>query len=241
MNNSRLMWMAAFCLLLLLALLLPRAQRIGATNEPILAIPSDISGESGQLVQVPVVFTNGGQAVVSTAFSIDFDESCLALDAGDENGDGVPDGMQFHTPPAFQTLASFDASDTDGELDITIVDFSPPFATLDDQTLLTLEFDIICDPGLGEMRNAAVGFSTLPRPSFGDPNGQDVPGSSQNGMVIVMGSATPTPTPSPTLTATPTPTPSPTMTATPTATPTPTVTPTPRPLSFKAYLSMIFN
>ena len=197
MTISRMMWSVTCCSILLLALLPPKPQQIGAMDEPILAIASDISGESGQMVQVPVDFVNGGHDIVSTAFSIDFDESCLALDPADHNGDGVPDSVHFHTPAVFQTLTSLDASDTDGELDVTIVDFSPPFAMLTDQTLLILNLDIICAPELGKTREAKVGFSTLPRPSFGDPDGQDVPGSSQDGMVIVLELESPTATPQP--------------------------------------------
>ena len=210
MNDSRLIWLVAFCALFT-AWLTVIVEPISAIEEPALSLPSDVVGESGQTVSVPVHFANGGHDIVSTAFSIDFDESCLAFDGADSDGDGVPDGLRFLAPAAFRGGASFDASDTDGEIDITIVDFSPPFATLPDQTLLEIDFTIICTPEPGATRTARVGFSTLPRPSFSDPNGQDVAGRSQDGLVTILGPSTATATATPTATAT--------ATATPTATP----------------------
>lgn len=230
MHTKSLKFTFAFCSLLLLALQLPNARHVWASEEPVLSIPSNIFGQSGDLVHVPVDFTSGGHAIAGTIFSIDFDESCLSLNAADSDGDGVPDGVRFQIPASFLTSVSFDADDTDGELDIMIADFSLPLGSLPDQILLELDFIVICTPAPSETRLAPVGFSTLPSASFSDTNGGSISGSSEDGVVNVLGSQVDTPTPTattiPTATAEATSTATATATATVTATPTGSATPT---------------
>ncbi|MEZ4732367.1 MAG: hypothetical protein R3E79_35080 [Caldilineaceae bacterium] len=207
MPTLRLVWTTIFILFLLFVSYVLNGGHSAAAQEPMLALPDHIIGQSGQSIQAPVDFTNGGQAIVGTTFSIDFDESCLALDTADNDSNGIPDGITVLAPSAFRTSVSVDTDDNTGELDITIIDYSPPFAMLPDQPLLQLDFHVICTPAPGELRHAPIVFSTLPRPSFSNEMGHDVTGSSQDGGVDVLGEAVKTPTPAETPLSTGTPTP----------------------------------
>ena len=196
----------------------------------LLTIPTDLVAAGGYSVTVPVVFQNGANAVGSIVFSLDFDQGCLAFDAQDRNNDGMPDAVRFMAPPAFRSTASYRESDTNGEIDIVIADYSLPIASLPDRDpLLTVAFTARCIPAPGAVITAPVRFSTAPVASFGDVTGTDVVGSTSDGFVTIQFDAladTATPTPFPTTTPTSTPTPAsgaPTMT--PTATPTDTITP----------------
>lgn len=202
----------------------------------LLAMPTGIMAASGYSVTVPVSFQSGGNAVGSTTFSIDFDESCLAFNARDGNNDGRPDAVRSTVPLAFRLSVSYNAGDTDGELDLVIADYSFPIASLpDNDALLTIDFTAHCTPEAGQLREAPVLFSQAPVASFGDANGVDVAGTTSNGSVAIQ--AEPLATPTPTVTVTPipgTPTVTPTATNTPgpgtptvTTTVTPTVTPRP--------------
>ncbi|MEZ4733238.1 MAG: hypothetical protein R3E79_39590 [Caldilineaceae bacterium] len=116
----------------------PQAQ---PTTPVLLTIPTAIAAAGGYSVTVPVAFQNGGNAVGSTTFSLDFDEGCLAFDAGDSNNDERPDAVRFTAPPAFRSSASYNESDTDGEIDVVIADYSLPIASLpDNDTLMTVAF-----------------------------------------------------------------------------------------------------
>ena len=194
----------------------------------LLTIPTDLVAAGGYSVTVPVAFQNGANAVGSIVFSLDFDQGCLAFDAQDRNNDGMPDAVRFMAPPAFRSTASYSESDTTGEIDIVIADYSLPIASLpDSDPLLTVAFTARCIPAPGAVITAPVRFSTAPVTSFGDVTGTDVVGSTSDGLVTIQFDAlahTATPTPSATPTSTPTPA-SGTPTMTPTATPTGTITP----------------
>lgn len=205
-----------------------------AAAPALLAMPAGIAAATGYSVTVPVAFQSGGNAVGSTTFSIDFDESCLAFNERDGNNDGRPDAVRSTVPLAFRLSVSYNASDADGELDLVIADYSFPIASLpDNDALLTIGFTAHCTPEAGQLREAPLLFSQAPVASFGDANGVDVAGTTSNGSVAIQ--AEPLATPTPTVTVTPipgTPTVTPTATNTPgpgTPTVTPTVTPTPGP------------
>lgn len=224
-----------FASFLLLASFSFNLRSLAVAQGPILSISDHHSGQSGEVVQVPVNFSSGGQGIAGTTFSIDFDESCLRLDTADHNSDGLPDSVHILVRGGFQTSVSVDINDSDGEVDVTIADYSPPFAALVDQTLLSLDFTVICTPDPSETRSAMIGFSQLPRPSFSDADGRDVAGSSVAGAVHVLGSQvdtrTPTVTSIPTATATPSATATTASGATNPATPTATATQTTVPIA----------
>ena len=128
-------------------------------------------------ISVPIRFESKGAAVSAMLFSIDMDEQCLGYTLGD---------AEFNLPPGFVPGVAFDATDTDGEIDITVADYTPPIATLSDRTLLTLTFGIRCEaPPVQSMRLAALNFASEPRASFGGPDGRDVPGWVQPGVIMI--------------------------------------------------------
>ena len=178
-------------------------------------------------VALPVTLDNAGTHVSGVLFSIDYDQRCLAFQGADANGDGLPDGFEPLTPPQFSVSAAFDATDSDGEIDVIILDFSLPFAALPAGPLAILHFTATCTPDYAGIVRVPVEFSISPPASFSSPLGRNIDGSVAGGIVEIVDSAAP-PTPTPTVTPTPTASPPPTATVTPTPTPpgAPTATPT---------------
>ena len=82
--------------------------------------------------------------------------------------------MRFNLSGAFSASVTFDASDTDGELDITIADFFPPLGTLPDREVMSITFESV---DTSASVQGAVRFSLAPSASFGDTLGQSVPGT----------------------------------------------------------------
>lgn len=192
-----------------------KANISGQGGAPTLAIPERIAATQNAKVSVPIELNRNGQTIAGTAFSIDFDESCLAFDPSDADNNGVADAITFNLPPQFNPGVTFEASDSDGELDFVIVDFVPPFASLSDDTIVTIELMTTCQPEPNASIIAPVLFSNQPSATFSDESGENVPGSSSDGSVEII-FATPT--------ATSTAMPSATMTATATQSATPTST-----------------
>jgi Tol biopolymer transport system component len=145
-----------------------------------LTIPGNILGVVGQPVFVPVIFNSNGLLIDSTTFSVDFDQNCLSFDNAAANA------VVFTVPAGFSTGHTYNASDTDGEIDINIVDNSPPYSNLVDGTIVTLRFVVkaTCQPAPGAMSSARVGFSSDPKPSFGS-RGQSILGYANDGFVYI--------------------------------------------------------
>ena len=206
---------------------------------PGLRIPDNISSNPGSNVVIPVTLTTNGAQVASMVFSIDYNQQWLTFDPD------VPDAIVLTLPPGkgFVGSCSFDASDTDGEIDCYILDFSEPLDPLPDGVFL----EFILQTGNPESPVVAtVNFSTDPSPSFGDTSGQSIgAGLIESGSVMIgqielepVGwlplllkaepYIPPTRTPTPTAQNTNTPTPTVTQTLPPgvTLTPTPTSTAT---------------
>jgi hypothetical protein len=217
---------------------------------PDLSIPDLIEAQPASSVVVPVTFKANGTQIASMVFSIDYNEQWLSFDPD------VPDAVVLTIPTneGFIGGCSFDETDTDGEIDCYVLDFSEPLAPLPDGVFLEL---IIQTGNPLSPVIASLNFATDPSPSFGNVEGEsESPGLIQSGSVMIgqvemepVGwlpiipkadqyiPPTRTPTPIPADTATPTPTVTqtlppgvtPTETATPTATQPsqPTHTPTP--------------
>ena len=145
-----------------------------------------VSGLAGSsAISVPISFESKGAAVSAMLFSIDFDEQCLNYRLGN---------ARFNLPPGFVPGIAYDATDKDGEIDITISDYVPPMNALPDRVLVTLTFGVTCAPTPpATTRVAAVAFAASPPPSFGNPLGGDIAGWVQSGAVVVQ--ATPPPVP----------------------------------------------
>lgn len=159
-----------------------------AQGGPALDIENQVAASPNSQVTVPINFVANGSSINAMAFSVDFDESLLTFDPTDNNGDGIPDAISFNLPAGFSPSVSFDASDTDGEIDIAIFSLNP--TPLTDGTIASITFTT------GNVGNAAVNFSLDPPVSFGGTDGSDVPGTTDNGSVLVDGPVTPTPSPS---------------------------------------------
>ncbi|GIV68991.1 hypothetical protein [Caldilinea sp.] len=194
------------------SLLYIRGQTMGSILQIQSRAPVD---EQGQAL-VSLQFTGNGQRISAALFSIDYDEICLLFDPVDADRNGVPDNVQFHTSTQFFVTASFDATDLDGELDILIADYSPPYASLPDRTLLTIRFTALCAASADAPIEAPVRFSQAPRPSLSTGTGNSAPGTFLDGSVWIA-AWTPS-TPAPTATATPQGQPTATPAETPSAT-----------------------
>jgi hypothetical protein len=213
-------------ILLLLSLLITVGfgTAVAAANAgPELIIPDNIPAQANSIVNIPVTFLSHGEEITSIIFSIDYDQSWLQYDPT------VSNAITFtNIPSEYTKSCSFDASDTDGEIDCNIIGFGSNVAPLTDGTFLTIKLRTL---NASDGTVAPVLFSSDPPPSFGDSLGQSIAGTGDSGSVYfgevnwfvflpLLIKQTPVPT-----TVTPTPvTPTP-VTPTP-VTPTP-VTPTP--------------
>ncbi len=194
-------------------------------NLPTLIIQSQTTA-AGSSVAVPIEFQAGDQDVASLAFSIDYDQTCLAFDPTDADNDSLPDAITFFVPQGFSITASFDGNDTDGEIDVVIVsNATPPPSLADTNPLLTITFMTTCNP-TGASHLAPVSFGDDPGTTFGNPAGDAVPGVTVDGMVTVTAVATPTTPPTATVPPTATSTGVPTLPPPATSTATPTDVPT---------------
>lgn len=197
---------------------------------PVLSIASQIPSQPNSIVTVPVVFTANGTSIASVVFSIDYDQTWLLFD------NTVPNAITLNLPAGFQGGCVYDLSDTDGEIDCTVMYPTSPFQSLPDGELAVIKLRTLNPPYTVD---ATVGFSTVPSVSFGNTQGQSEPGTAVDGSVRIEVPTTATVTPTPTKTQSPTITPTPTTTRTPTPTPTGTVTlPV---VGEKAYLPLILR
>jgi hypothetical protein len=233
----RTLLLAAFALAVIMLALLNRTPSgyMGSvagsvTGSSLMQIAAGVPIDSDGWARVPVTFTGNGAQVSGALFSIDYDQTCLLFDPVDADRDGAPDNIIFTTPSQFTVSATFDATDLNGELDFMLVDYSPPYATLPDQALLTMRLAAICPPTDDASIEAPVLFSSSPSPSLSTFSGSATRGTFVNGAVLITAhSAAPTPAATATATATPLATPVPTFTPAPgTIPPTPgTIPPTP--------------
>ncbi len=161
------------------------AEASGTASPPALLIPSNIPTSADASVDVPVRLDPDGANLAGIAISIDYDAACLTFDPTDGNGDGLPDAIAFPgVPPGFAKSATFEAADTDGEIDITLHDATPAsFPTAGDLVVIT--FTTSCMPTSGSIL-AAVGFSAAPAPTFSDAAAHDLPGTWQGGSVEIL-------------------------------------------------------
>lgn len=158
---------------------------VESSGTPLLFVREEIVGVTGESVVVPVEFGGSGLDISAVAWSTDYDETCLDFDPTDADLDGIPDAIEFVTSAEFVPTVFVDLADDDGELDIILADIGLPLATLPDGVLANITFTVVCDPGNGSVL-APVGFSNDPAASFGNNQGQDVPGTSTDGSVLIV-------------------------------------------------------
>ena len=201
-------------------------------DSPSLSIPLKIPAQPNSTVTIPVQFTANGSQISSVVFAIDYNETWLSYDSS------LPNSIVFNLPPDFVGSCAPDTADVNGEIKCFIMDPVVPLASLPNSVVLSVR---LRTKNPSSPTEAKVGFSQdSPPPSFGDNQGQSVPGSTIDGSVqigdipppplfpwqyipIVMRNflITPSPTPIPSATITPTRTITPTGTVSPTPTNTP--------------------
>lgn len=197
-------------------------------SNPILTIPEDLTVSAGDTITIPILFEANGASVTSIFFSIDIDQECLLFDATDADADSIPDAIKFNIPAQHSASATYEETDSDGELDFTIADYRPPLAVLPTvSNLVEIVLLAICEPEPNGNVIADIRFSVAPAPSFSDPDGFDVIGNFHDGHVLIVDEdTTETVTATPTATATATPTTIATSTGTSTINTASTATPT---------------
>ena len=168
-------------------------QGTGTSAAPSLSIPSTSLDASNGTFSVPVNFTSDGAAIASVGFGLDYQESCLTLDATDGNSDGIPDAITG-LPSGFVASISHDANDTGSELDISLFDSTAPMSTLSDGALLTVAFSVkpACITSDGTTTDVTLNFASDPTPSFSDALATDVTGTSSGATIALQFNATPT-------------------------------------------------
>ncbi len=138
-----------------------------------LFVPAGIGAVGGAQVEVPIELDTGGDDVAAIAFSVDYDEACLAFE-----------GIDLPLPSPFTGTVSVDQDDHDGEIDVTL--FSIPVTSFPDGPVAVITFLATCAPPAGGSLFAAVGFSQDPAATFGDSLGVDVPGNTLDDEVEIV-------------------------------------------------------
>lgn len=157
------------------------------SDPPELRIGMAFSAEAGQEVTIPVSFKGNGHGITAGAFSLDYDESCLAFNPTDSDENGIPDSIFFTLPAGTNPSVSFNADATAGELEVLFLDPTLPFATLPDGKVAELTFTTQCDPDGSKIIEAAVHFGDGSALSFGSTIGQSVSGAHLDGGVTILG------------------------------------------------------
>ena len=211
------------------------------TLRPHLAIDDATIEAGAEIVELVINFDPHGVPITALAFSLDLDPKCLGIPATVTYMDGVPDFMVVQLGTGKTLFFSYDEADTDGELDIAMMDQEPPLELIEAGPLMTLSLDLRC----AALPDAAdyplqVRFSQSPTLSIGDIEANDVAGDWSDGVIRIEGvppivTTTPTVKATPSVAATlikkPTATPTPTSTPKPKHTPTATSTPTNTPVT----------
>lgn len=158
--------------------------RLDLGSGPQLAIPGNFNAIVGEQVTLPIELTANGESVAAIAFSLDYDEGCLSFDDTDGDFDGIPDDLAFTLPPSYSPSVFFDLGDSDGELDVVVVDI-PPTVVLPDGPFAAVTLTVICNPAPSSSLLAPVLFAADPPPSFGDDLGTDLPGTTAGTTILV--------------------------------------------------------
>ncbi len=135
----------------------------------------------GETFTMPLRLVDSPGNITSFSVILDIDEEKLEFDGADSNGDGLPDGIMLNMPASYAPISAYDATDTDGEIDLGGFRPSPFGAPLADGELgvITLRLKE------GAMSDATV---RLLSPSLGDDAGRSVNVSAEDSTIMVMGS-----------------------------------------------------
>ena len=175
----------------------PRGLALGfsiSPGSPSLTMPSDSIQVSDNLTfTVPVILTTNGINLPSIGFSVDYDQTCATFNEADVDADDLFDAIQ-DAPSGFTAEASHAITDTDGELDIAIYYPISPTVSLSDGVIANIEFEVknACVTTDGSPVNMDFNFSNDPAPEFANPDGNDVPGTSEDATIPVQFNTSPT-------------------------------------------------
>lgn len=179
--------LVAFLLLLPLFLFSSNAVQ-AADGDPTLSIGGlgttfNVMGDT--TFTLPISFADSAEPneISAVSFSLDFDETCLTFDSiTDTNADNIPDAITG-LPTGYVPTLSYDEADTDGEIDMSIIDQVEPQNALSDGVLVVFEFTVLpacrgvdITPVDGNLVPQSFFFSAVPVPTFGNLTGQDVVG-----------------------------------------------------------------
>ena len=165
-------FLALLILALSLIIMAEPASRLRAQTGPSLTMPFNIAASTRVPAVIPVVYDSDNN-INAIIFSLDYDETCLAFDETDVDGDGIPDAINFLLSPPFRVIPLFESADIDGELDLAIVGVDANLPPIPNRTLLeiTLTVPVTCFQGPGGSNTAEVVFSDDPSPDMGRVTG----------------------------------------------------------------------
>lgn len=138
--------------------------------QPVLTLEAGNAGDPGVTLAVPVSLDNGDHHITALVFSLDLDSDALEFNDADNDMNGIPDGIVMLSGIPAVTVIEYDADDTDGELDFLFAELSG--ASLPQGNFLRIEL-VSAQPGTAAQW---IALADDPPLSFGDQNGQDVPG-----------------------------------------------------------------
>ncbi len=141
-----------------------------ADGIPVVVADGSPRVRAGSDANLLVAFFAEEQPITGLVFSLDLDLERLDFDPTDGDGDGIPDRVRLLEGDLYFTHFDFDPTDEDGELDLG-------FAVLSGQPLPE---GMLLKIQLSASRAGTIAswfrFSGSPAPSFGDDQGQSVPG-----------------------------------------------------------------
>ena len=94
-SRVRVGFLALLILALSLIIMAEPASRLRAQTGPSLTMPFNIAASTRVPAVIPVVYDSDNNNINAIIFSLDYDETCLAFDETDVDGDGIPDAINF--------------------------------------------------------------------------------------------------------------------------------------------------
>ena len=146
------------------------------SERPEVRLPILLPVEVDDSVVATIFYQAEGASINSLVMSLDYDATRLAFDATDADMDGLPDAVTLLGATSGLVDVSFDAADSDGELDIFLTDADAVPQVLADGALLQVRFQSLSSAS--ELYRAVL-FASQPSVSFGDVEGRSVLGEAR--------------------------------------------------------------
>lgn len=134
----------------------------------ILAVGSDLAGEPGSTISIPILLSGNGQAISAAAFAVNFDSSTF------DYTDAV-----VHVSGDLLTDVYYNADES--RVEIIMAGMTPPFQHFGDGTLATVNLTV------KEAAFAGDSAVTLSNSSLGGDDGRDIPLEVTDGAVTIDG------------------------------------------------------